>query len=181
MSRKPWQTLSKKILVKNAYLELWEDKIELPSGATGTYYITRKKPFSVIIPFFDNKLVLVEQYRPAVKAYSLEFPMGYAPDMAPLDIAKTELSQETGITAQKWHELGTTWVSAGNFSQIAHCYLAEELSFGQAQPESGEFLKVSHHTIDEVKELISHGTIRDNISIVAFHLFNLYLEKEKRL
>jgi len=51
-----WKTLSRNLLIKNRFLELWEDKVQQPDGKLATYYVRRQDAFSIIIPFDGNKV-----------------------------------------------------------------------------------------------------------------------------
>lgn len=171
-----WKKLSEKILVDNIHVgKLTEEDVLLPDGKTATYYVQRKEPYSIIIPFEDNMLHMVRQYRYSVATLSLEFPMGNVEEKDPLDTAKKELKEELGMTAGIYKELGHFWNSPGRSSQVGYIYLATELTKGEKEPDEGEFLQSESYAIKDVKKMIDDGTIKDGSTIVAFHYFETYL------
>jgi ADP-ribose pyrophosphatase len=172
-----WKTLTKKILLENKYFVIWEEEVERPDGKVSTYYVNRREPFSVVIPYHDGKLYLARQYRYSVSSLSLEFPMGYVAGKNPLETAEIELKEEAGVRAEKMTEIGAFWVGVGKTDQRAYVYLAEDLTFEDQQLEDGEFISIESYTPAEVSELIAKGEIKDGISIVSYHYLEMYLKK----
>jgi len=81
----------------------------------------------------DERVVLVEQYRPPVGRRVIELPAGLAGDVAGqegeslLVAAKRELLEETGYSAARWTELGTGYSSPGLTDESVVLFLAEGL------------------------------------------------------
>lgn len=171
-----WKTISQKKLLENNYMSIWEDQVEQPDGKIATYFVNRREPFSIIIPYHDGKVYLIKQYRYAVETISLEFPMGYVEGLGPLETAIRELKEETGITATQLVALGKFWVGVGRTDQVAYVYLASHLSFGEQELEEGEFITVEPYTLAEVAQMIENGAILDGPSIVAFHYLKSYIQ-----
>lgn len=174
-----WKTRSKKPLVQNKFVNLWEEQVERPDGKTSLYYVNRREPFSIIIPFLDGEVYLVKQFRYTVNSLSLEFPMGYVEGKPPRETAVTELREETGITAGKLVEIGKFWYGPGRTDQYAYVYFAEDLNFGDQQLEDGEFIEVLRYPLERVGEMIAQGEILDGPTIAAYHYLELYLQKTK--
>jgi len=76
-------------------------------------------PVGIIAITDDNKLLLIEQYRPPLQAHIIEIPAGLVGDHAggadePLDVAaRRELREETGYAATTIIPLTTQPTSAG--------------------------------------------------------------------
>lgn len=171
-----WKTLSKKLLVKNQFIELWEDLVLGPDGKQSKYYILRRDAFSIVIPIQNKKVFLVNQYRYTVASLSLEFPMGYVPDRTPREIAELELKQETGITAHSLTEIGKFWLANGFTNEVGHVFVAEELTFGKPETEEGEFIEMQEYPIEELEKMIEQGKIIDGPSIIAYHFLEKHLQ-----
>lgn len=81
----------------------------------------------------DNRVVLVEQFRPPVNASVIEFPAGLAGDIQGQEseafqtAALRELMEETGYEAQTVKSLGSTVSSAGLTDETVHFFLALNL------------------------------------------------------
>jgi ADP-ribose pyrophosphatase len=172
-----WKTVSKKIILKNKYLEVWEDDVLLPDGNHATYYVQRREPFSVIIPIENETIYMVRQYRYPVSSLSLEFCMGYAEGKNPVQTAETELREEMGVKGKELVQIGRLWYGPGRTSQEVYVYVAKGLEFGKQELEEGEFIDVEKHTISEVGDMIEKGEILDGPTITAYHYLENYLKK----
>lgn len=72
-----------------------------------------------------GNIVLVEQYRHAVRRVQLEFPAGVIDgDEPPLVAMKRELSEETGYAADDWRLIGVAPVYPALQTNRFHSYLA---------------------------------------------------------
>ena len=72
-----------------------------------------------------QELLLVEQYRPAVEAYTTECCAGTVDKPIPLiDIAKEEIQEELGYRTESITKLTSTLVATGFSSSKAHLYYA---------------------------------------------------------
>ncbi|MEE9405412.1 MAG: NUDIX hydrolase [Algisphaera sp.] len=80
----------------------------------------------------DDRIVLIEQDRPAVGARVIELPAGLAGDTDAseplLQAAKRELEEETGYTANHWATLPTVTCSAGLTDEEVTFFLATQLT-----------------------------------------------------
>lgn len=173
-----WKSLSKKLLLKNPYLELWEEEVLRPDGGISTYYVQRRKPFSVVIPLIGENVYLVQQYRYSVSSLSWEFPMGYAEGKTPLETAEIELKEETGMSAKEMIEIGKYWFGPGRSNQWVYVYVAKGITFGEAEPEEGELLRLEEMPIAKVGEMIEKAEILDGVTITAYHFLEKYLNSE---
>lgn len=170
-----WKTLSQKQLITNKYTNLWADEVLQPDGKMTIYYVRRKDPFSIVIPYHDSRFYLVQQYRYAVDSLSWEFPMGFVEGKDPFETAVTELKEETGITAKDIREIGKYWVGSGTTNQMAYIFLAQHLTFGEAKPEDGEFFEMTDFSLEEIDAMIKKGEILDGQTITAMYYLKEYL------
>jgi 8-oxo-dGTP pyrophosphatase MutT (NUDIX family) len=88
----------------------------------------------------DGKVVLVNQYRPAVAARLDELPAGLLDidGEPPLVAAKRELAEETGLTAQEWNVLIDLHSSPGFSNEAVRIYLARGISAGSVSDFTAE-------------------------------------------
>lgn len=168
-----WEIGEKKEEYRNPFFEIVSHDVVRPDGTHGKYYVLEKGgPFSIIIPrFTDGTTLLVGQYRVPIRQYSWEFPMGMVLGKLPLEIAKQELTEETGYTAKKWKEIGHFFAAPGHTSSHAFVFTAEELTEGIASPEAGEFFEMKRVSFEEIETFIKNQTIIDGPTICSYYLF----------
>ena len=85
----------------------------------------------------------------------------------PLESAKRELLEETGITAAHWTPLLEMHTSNSVTDEYGVAFVAQELSFGEAQPEETEQLQVQRLPFQQVVNMVMQGEITDSLSMIA--------------
>lgn len=81
----------------------------------------------------DNRIVLVEQYRPPVAGRVIELPAGLCGDLAdqaeePLEVAAMrELLEETGYRATRMRNVATVASSAGMTNEVVTFFVADDI------------------------------------------------------
>ena len=172
-----FKVISSKEEYENPFFKIIKHKVKRPNGSTSPYWtVSRYSDFSIIIPMFkDESTLLVGQYRLPVGEYSWEFPMGQVLGKNPIETAKQELKEETGLTADKWEKIAHYFLAPGHHEQEVDIYLAKNLTQGKSEPEENEFLETKKVKIKEVGEMIKDGKIKDGPTIVAYHFLEKYL------
>lgn len=124
---------------------------------------------AVIFAVNDSRdVALVQVYRLAVDDLLIELPAGKIErGEEPLEGAKRELLEETGLTAQRWQSLGMAYGSQGASSWKCYYYLATDLTEGTQSLAPDEEHKLLWIPLSEVWNSVDSGYIRDNFSIVG--------------
>jgi ADP-ribose pyrophosphatase len=171
------RTVGSRVVYSNRWMKVREDQIERADGSPGIYGVIEKPDFALVIPIAGNDLYLVEQYRVPVKARFLEFPQGsweQEPDADPLDVARGELQEETGLRAGKMEYVGHLFVAYGMSNQGCHIFRATELTQGDDKLDREEQdLIVKRTGIETFERMIREGEIKDAASIAAWALLGL--------
>jgi ADP-ribose pyrophosphatase len=118
--------------------------------------------------------------RYTVSARHLEFPQGgwEQAEVDPEQLARGELREETGLTAGRMTHLTTFQIAYGVMNQKHHCYLAEDLVMGEAEPDNEETDLVLHRvSVAKFEEMVLNGTIVDNCTVAAWGIYRLWRER----
>ncbi|HFA51104.1 MAG TPA: NUDIX hydrolase [Bacteroidetes bacterium] len=178
--KNPWQTLDIKTAYENPWIKVTHRKVLNPSGGSGIYGVVHFKNIAIsIVPLDeDYNTWLVGQYRYTLDEYSWEVPEGGgAFGTPPLESAKRELLEETGITAKTWIEAGRLHTSNSVTDEQGLIFIAKDLSFGEAEPEETEELAIKKLPLNEAVEMVMGGAITDALAMVSILKVNLMVER----
>lgn len=147
------------------------EQMEVEIGANGrhTYQVIRHPGGAAVLPVHDDGSVsLIRQVRPAVDESLLEIPAGRRdPVETPLECARRELLEETGLSATELIPLGIVHSSPGVFDEIIHLFAATGLSQGMAQPDADEEIELLRLPLAEVLHMAADGRISDGKTMAA--------------
>ena len=174
----PWTITSEKNIYDNPWIGLTEYQVINPSGNPGIYGKVHFKNRAIGVLPLDKDLntYLVGQYRFPLNAYSWEMPEGGGPlNEDPLDAAKRELLEETGLKAKKWTELVRMHLSNSVSDEISIIYLARDLEQFEAEPEDTEQLIIKKVPFEQVYQMVCKGEITDAMTVAAVLKLRLLL------
>jgi hypothetical protein len=96
-------------------------------------------------------------------------------DVVPEELARGELREETGLTAEKMTHLSTLQIAYGVLNQEQSVFLAEGLTMGTPDPDETENdMIVRRVSVGEFEEMVLRGEIVDNCSVAAWGLYLLW-------
>ena len=166
----PWKTLSTREVYDNPWIRVRQDEVIRPDGQPGIYGVVhfKNKAIAVLPIDEDGYTYLVGQYRYTLNLYSWEIPEGGCPEgEEPLEAAKRELLEETGLMATQWTQLGTAHMSNSVSDEDAVLFLATGLTQGEAQPEGTEKLEVRRVEFAEALRMVMAGEITDSLAVMT--------------
>ena len=121
-----------------------------------------------VVAVRDGRVCLVRQYRVALGRMTLEIPAGKVDPDEPRDVcAARELTEETGLLAERVELLVESYGAPGFTNEHTSVYFAHGLSQGEASPDEGEFLNVLWLPVDDVLEAIRAGLIDDAKTVMG--------------
>ena len=116
----------------------------------------------------DGSVTMVRQFRYAFGEEIWELPAGkLEADEDPFEAAKRELSEECGLTADNFIDLGVVYATVGYDSEKIYLWAATGLHSTAQHLDAGEFLDVVKMPFDEALGLVMDGTIKDSKTQVA--------------
>ena len=145
-------------------LHVYKDDITLPDGRPAMREYARHIGAVCVIPITDKgEVICVRQFRYPLAKVMLEIPAGKldSKDEDPLEAAKRELREETGAISGKMTYLGVFYSSPAILDEKIHMYLAEELDFGETDPDDDEFIESVRVPLGELVDMIMRGEVPD--------------------
>jgi ADP-ribose pyrophosphatase len=95
-------------------------------------------------------------------------PEGGGPEGTdPLESAKRELLEETGLKASQWTEIQRLHLSNSVSDELSILYLARGLEQFEAEPEETEQLIIKKVPFAEVYRMVCNGEITDSMTVAA--------------
>ena len=176
----PWTTLSTRLVYENPWIRVREDRVLNPAGGEGIYGLVRFRNRAVgIIPVDEaGHTWLVGQYRYALDHYSWEIPMGGQPlDQDPLEGARRELREETGLRAGRFDSLLEVDLSNSVTDERGCVYLARDLVEGPPEFEDTEAIRIRRLPLEEALAMALDGRIRDLLSVTGLMALGLRREE----
>ena len=151
---------------------LIKENVTLDNGITTDMEFIEHPGATAIIPLLNKtRIVLLNQYRHALRKYIWEIPAGTLdPRESALNCAKRELIEETGFSAGKWHHLGEITPVPGYSDECIHIYLARELQTAERHLDKDEIIQVHEVEYEEAFHMIRRGDIQDAKSIAGLFL-----------
>jgi 8-oxo-dGTP pyrophosphatase MutT (NUDIX family) len=166
----PWKINSEQNVYDNQWINVTEYQVINPSGNPGIYGKVHFKNLAIGVFTLDEDMntFLVGQYRFPLNQYSWEMPEGGGPEGTdPLESAKRELLEETGLKADNWTEILRMHLSNSVSDELSVIYLARGLAQFEAEPEDTEQLIVNKVPFAEVYQMVCDGTITDAMTVAA--------------
>ena len=151
---------------------LIKENVTLDNGITTDIEFIEHPGATAIIPLVNKtRIVLLKQYRHALRKYIWEIPAGTLdPQESAMKCAKRELIEETGFSADQWHSLGEITPVPGYSDERIHLFLATGLQPAQRDLDIDEIIQVHEIQSQEVLQMIRQGVIQDSKSIAGLFL-----------
>jgi len=166
----PWKLRRSRRVFENPWFRVDEDEVTNPGGGISNYGKILFNNIAIgIIPLDDDQHTwLVGQYRYVPDCYSWEIPMGGGPlDDDPLESARRELKEETGLSAGHWQELMRLHTSNSVTDERGIVYVARELTLGEPEFGETEDLQIIRLPLQEAVQRVIDGEITDATSVAG--------------
>lgn len=157
-----------------------EEEFILPNGKqTKQSWIDHKPTVAIVAVNDSNELLLIKQYRLAIKKDLLEIPAGTMDKSkeTPLACAQRELAEETGFQAKTFVKLFEGYLLPGYCNEYMYFFLAYDLFAKPLRPDDDEFIEVIPTNFTQARALLTNGTIIDAKTALGIILAGNYLNK----
>ncbi len=145
------------------------DEVSLKDGTISKRICIDHPQAAAIVPLIsDNELIMVRQYRYALRRETLEIPAGKIDKgESAEECIRRELAEETGFEAKVIKWLYTYAPAVGYSNELIHLYLGSDLEKLENKVNEGEISSLEILTIDEVLGMIRNHEIVDSKTIIA--------------
>jgi len=167
--------IKRKVLLTTKFFDVTDNDLIDSHGHRVQRLLVEHGGSTVVLPLDENnRVLLVSQYRFPAKAAMWELPAGKVdPGETPLQAAKRELIEETGLRAKRWKKLITYFPSPGFQEEKMSIFLANGLVPGEKPHIEDEHLQERWIDADKLEALIKSGKITDGKTIIGMYFLRL--------
>jgi ADP-ribose pyrophosphatase len=153
-------------LLRGHFLHAFRDTVRLPNQNLATREYVVHPGAVMVIPMLDTpdglRLVMERQFRYPVGQVMTEFPAGKLdPGEDPWLCAQRELLEETGYSARQWARAGVLHPVIAYSTEVIEIWFAKELTLGERQLDTDEFLDVFTASPAELMSACQQGRLTD--------------------
>jgi ADP-ribose pyrophosphatase len=154
------------------YLELYQDKVQTPTGKIMSYIWYTSSDVAVIVPFLNNDtLIMINQYRYPLRKALLEFPAGHIEKREkPKDTADRELEEETGYKATSMECIYKYHPSVSKSKNVVYVFKATGLTKGRSRLDETEDISIKEVTVQQLHKKIQRQEIENAGTLIPFFL-----------
>lgn len=173
-----WKIAHKRTIYKSKFFSLEEEEITLPNKKKKIYDLVRRKSVSVVFPISSSgELYLISEFRTLHSKYMTEAIAGHIDDgESPLDAAKRELKEETGLSGKNWEKFLEIEMAGSVIKSTGHLFIVKDITEGKANPDEEEDIKLLKIPFNEAVRRVMSGEINLATTVVGI----LFLDKLKR-
>ncbi len=160
----------------NPWISVSHREVTAPTGNPAIYGLVHFKNTAIgVVPIdSDGNTWLVGQHRYTLDQYMWEIPEGGGlPSEDNIAVAKRELREETGITANRWTQLLELHTSNSVTDEYAVGFVAQDLMFGDCEPDDTEALQIKKLPLQSAIDMAMDGRITDGLAMAC--LFKVQL------
>jgi ADP-ribose pyrophosphatase len=172
--------LSSKTVYQAKYFRIVQKQIERKGKTITKDFIERNATVSILPISETGEIYLEKQFRDAFGKDVLEIVAGNMENGDnPLESAKRELQEETGLQAAHWQQIAN-WELSVNMNSTQFVFVATGLTEGQPDTDDDEEITVIKMPLAEAVEKAASGEFIASSHVAALLLYDK-LKKEGKL
>jgi ADP-ribose pyrophosphatase len=177
MSDQSWETLEQSVAYTCGGFDVVNEEVQLPDGDRTEFDYLSEDESVVVLPFTrDGEVVVVEEWRQAVRRHSRGLPAGGVESGEEIDgAARRELREETGYQGGSLAHMTTVEPANGFSDAVFHYYVVRGCTRSGTQDlDDDETIEVGTTTIEALTAAVREGTLRDGrtaFGVVYYALF----------
>ena len=129
----------------------------------------------VVLPIFNDYILLEKQFRPAIMKYIYELPAGHIrKGEKHIDAARREMKEETGYMPKRLKFMFKAYPEPGISTSMQYFYLATEFEKRTRHLDKDEIIRIKKVRLEDALKMIEKKKIIDLKTIAAILFYKKY-------
>lgn len=176
-----YRLVASDVIATGGFLTFTEERFAAPDGEEFVRWVVTHPGAVAAVPVIgETDVLLVRQFRPAVRREVLEIPAGKldVPGEDPAAAMVRELAEEIQHRPAKLEKLTTFWNSPGFCTELTHVYVAlglEPCDAPEAAKAEERDMTIERVPLADTGRLVAEGEIADSKTIIGLLLAERHL------
>jgi ADP-ribose pyrophosphatase len=167
-----FKILSRQLTYEGKAFNVEKVNFSMPNGKQPTYDLVKHPGAAVVMPIDeDGNILFIRQWRLGAERALLELPAGtLEPSEPPIECARREVREETGMAAGELKLIGQFYLTPGYSDEYLYIYLAQDLSPAPLEQDDDELIDLVPIPLEQAYQMAAKGTIKDGKTLATLFL-----------
>lgn len=157
-----------KSIYQGKIISLAVEDHQLLDGSVYPFEVIHHQAAAAVVPVDGGDIILIHQYRPAIRQYIWEIPAGILEaGETPLECVSREIVEEIGYEGEDFQKIAAVFTGAGFCDEVIHifeCRLGKEVGINH---EGSEVIEVHRFSREQVNKMLQAGEIQDAKTLIG--------------